>query len=177
MSLTINGSGGGITASEAVALTGWNTIAEVPINMSGSITSGDTTLVDLSDYQDQLNAYGEFRYRLELTSGSISNSKSSNDYVWIGMRITNASIEKLFAVSYGYTSWTSIISKTRPVTIGGEVVVSNTRRVYYAFVYPSSSCVVDYTITKYNLLLMLGKASGSSPTYAVSGTIYLEARY
>lgn len=64
MSLTINGSGGGITREEVVSLTGWNVLAQTPINYTKTTRFEEVkTWSSFIDF-DVINDYNEFRFRL-----------------------------------------------------------------------------------------------------------------
>lgn len=187
MSLTINGSGGGITASEVVALTGWNTIASFQINTSGTITAtASSTLCDVSSYEDAIKEFGEVRWRAEWTRLSLTGGNSASDYVSVCMNTTSSALAyyALGHVQSTMSAVTNFAARTVPFYVKlrtGAAVPSYTQyNTQYWYWYPSTGASNNSSndVSVFNLLLRLGKASSTTgATYKVQGTFYLEGRY
>ena len=179
--------GGGITASEAVALTGWNTIASFPVNTSGTITATDSSvLCDVSSYKSTIEKFGEVRWRAEWTRLSLTGGKSTSDYVSVCMNTTSSAFAyyALGHVQSTMSAVTNFAARTVPFNVrlrtGTAVPSYSQYNTQYWYWYPSTGAANNSSndVSVFNILLRLGKASSTTgATYQVQGTFYLEGRY
>lgn len=172
MALTISGSGGGLTAPEVKALTGWNVVASFTANETKTwSTSGRGYIKKFSDYGTgvDLTQYHEYRIRAEITSftrdtGSVSriyispgvysstNWSANPDFGYVlgcvesGAAITNKTfISPVFSITGTNGSYTFI--KGIQTTSGTSLWTSSD--VFDVCVYANGSCTFSYNATFY----------------------------
>lgn len=178
MSLSITGSGGGLTRDEAQELFGWNKIVELPI--SGSWTASATAKVadfatalsgvDLSPYTE-LRLVGDLTYRFKSSANSTSN------YAKLKLSSNYADEPFIYKGStLGDSQDHDVVVRLLPFLIRTDRVTQDIT-IYQPKHNSSNYCSYSpISLSDLNVFVEVGKASNSTVLFSVSGTFYLEGR-
>jgi len=190
MALTINGSGGGLTAPEVEALTGWNVLHSISVSKAGSFTASSQskteTLYTYSSSDFSLDGVNEIRLRFEPTtiSGNVGpRDEYASVRIGFGPGATSATYPYVaFSTKFLYPSQVTYLSRsTRPIISAGVSVASYDTPYdtweYYANSSTSISRGHDTSIFKIYLYINKRANSTKLNNYTVEGTLYIEGRY
>lgn len=181
MSLTINGSGGGITAPDVTALTGWNVLAEKPIDSSGT-TTGGSVLFTFASLGVDLTPWSEVRYRFEIDSSNSSLTISNYAGVFIGLSTnpsaTNPSVSAGFnmgGMSTYNSSFTAQKCGGQTLPLAKTITTGNSNyglpEVTFIGVGYAGTSITSLDVVKY-----VARNGSSTMSYRLKGTVYLEGR-
>lgn len=166
-------------------MTGWNVIAEIPINKSGSAT-GTYTVCTFSSLGVDLTPWAEVRYRFEIDTAN--SYLSMNNYAGVSLGLsrfptqTSPSLANGFQMG-GISTYNS--SFTAEFGCGSTLPLAKifympgydepTERLYMPNCESSAyTSVVD--TNSLNLILYVTKNGSTSMSYRFKGTAYLEGR-
>ena len=172
MALTISGSGGGLTAPEVKALTGWNVVASFTANETKTwSTQGRGYIKKFSDYGTDvdLTQYYEYRIRAAITSFTRDSGSASPIYISPGVysswgnnpdygfclgRVSSgtAVTNQVFITPVFYVvgqDGANIYIKSAPINGGPTYSLWVSSTVFDICVYASASCTFSYNATFY----------------------------
>lgn len=178
MALTISGSGGGITASEALNMTGWNVVAQTSVDFTKN--SRHPTLFTWSSFinASDFDPYMEFRFRFQVTTLNYSETSPYSDRYGVLLPVNWATSSDAYGLCTPYALFRIKGAKTVS-NWSGTLVTAPFRKLLtelsepaFSFDhYSTSSMVYAFSDTKLTFCMYAVDA-----TCNFQGTLYLEGR-
>lgn len=182
MALTISGSGGGITRDEVVSLTGWNVLAQTPLNYIKANRHEDIlTWSSFIDF-DVINDFAEFRFRLVFDELNFRETQGYSDryntleVFKYGTSYTSNPSERLMYCLFYFPGNATVTKWSGELTCApfGKILRNTTNGPKYAFQFYGIS-------TSYGLLFpdsqyLVFHMNAVDATCTIKGTLYFEGR-